>query len=117
MKSDLKMFHVHFWMCIHLFSRAIAWIWARTSSLSDGMNRKVFRLCIRTLISIFLRSGLSEQMVPKASLSSVSKESIAKLAFLYSLTPLDMQKVIMMALDEDLKLPEDRLRKVSCGIL
>ena len=50
-------------------------------------------------------------MVPKASLSSVSKESIAKLAFLYSLTPLDMQKVIMMALDEDLKLPEDRLRK------
>ena len=58
-----------------------------------------------------LRSGLSEQMVPKASLSSVSKESIAKLAFLYSLTPLDMQKVIMMALDEDLMLPEDRLRK------
>jgi len=58
-----------------------------------------------------LNSGLSEQMVPKASLSSVSKKLIAKLAFLYSLTPLDMQKVIMMALDENLKLPEDRLRK------
>ncbi|NYF25147.1 replication initiation and membrane attachment family protein [Sporosarcina sp. JAI121] len=58
-----------------------------------------------------LRSGLSEQMVPQAALSSVSKETISKLAFLYSLTPLDMQKVIMMALDEDLKLPEDRLRK------
>ena len=50
-----------------------------------------------------LRSGLSEQMVPKAALATVSKELIAKLAFLYSLTPLDMQKVVMMALDEDLK--------------
>lgn len=60
-----------------------------------------------------LRSGLSEQMVPKSSLASVSKELIAKLAFLYSLTPLDMQKVIMMALDEDLKLPEERLRKAA----
>lgn len=58
-----------------------------------------------------LRSGLSEQMVPQSALSAVSKKSIAQLAFLYSLTPLDMQKVIMMALDEDLKLPEDRLRK------
>ena len=38
---------------------------------------------------------------------------IAKLAFLYSLTPLDMQKVVMMALDEDLNLPEDRLRKAA----
>jgi len=60
-----------------------------------------------------LRSGLSEQMVPQSALSAVSKNSIAKLAFLYSLTPLDMQKVIMMALDEDLKLPEDRLRKAA----
>lgn len=60
-----------------------------------------------------LRSGLSEQMVPQAALSVVSRETIAKLAFLYSLTPLDMQKVIMMALDEDLKLPEERLRKAA----
>ncbi|GEN82241.1 replication initiation and membrane attachment protein [Sporosarcina luteola] len=58
-----------------------------------------------------LRAGLSEQMVPKASLASVSKELIEKLAFLYSLTPIDMQKVVMMALDENLKLPEERLRK------
>lgn len=60
-----------------------------------------------------LRSGLSEQMVPQAALSSVSKAMIAKLAFLYSLNPLDMQKVVMMALDEDLKLPEERLRKAA----
>lgn len=60
-----------------------------------------------------LRSGLSEQMVPQSALSSVSKELIAKLAFLYSLSPLDMQKVIMMALDEDLQLPEARLRRAA----
>lgn len=60
-----------------------------------------------------LRSGLSEQMVPQAALSSISQELIAKLAFLYSLTPLDMQKVIMMALDENLQLPETRLRKAA----
>lgn len=58
-----------------------------------------------------LRAGLSEQMVPKSALTSVSNELIAKLAFLYSLTPIDMQKVIMMALDENMKLPEERLRK------
>ena len=52
-------------------------------------------------------------MVPQAALAAVSKEMIAKLAFLYSLTPLDMQKVVMMALDEDLQLPEDRLRKAA----
>ncbi len=60
-----------------------------------------------------LRSGLSEQMVPQAALASVSQELIAKMAFLYSLTPLDMQKVIMMALDENLQLPEARLRKAA----
>lgn len=58
-----------------------------------------------------LRAGLSEQMVPQSALTSVSKRLIEKLAFLYSLTPIDMQKVIMMALDEHLKLPEERLRK------
>ena len=60
-----------------------------------------------------LQSGLSEQMVPQSALSSVSREIIAKLAFLYSLTPLDMQKVVMMALDEDMQLPEARLRKAT----
>ncbi|CAM3156356.1 DnaD domain protein [Filibacter tadaridae] len=58
-----------------------------------------------------LRSGLTEQMIPLSALNAVSREIIEKLAFLYSLTPLDMQKVVMMALDEDLGLPVDRLRK------
>ncbi|KXH87212.1 replication initiation and membrane attachment family protein [Sporosarcina sp. HYO08] len=60
-----------------------------------------------------LRSGLSEQMVPQSALSSISNDLIARLAFLYSLTPLDMQKVIMMALDDQLQLPEERLRKAA----
>lgn len=60
-----------------------------------------------------LQSGLSEQMVPQASLASVSRSMIAKLASLYNLNPLDMQKVVMIALDEDLKLPEERLRKAA----
>lgn len=60
-----------------------------------------------------LRSGLTEQMVPGAALASVSKTLIAKLAFLYTLSPLDMQKVVMMALDENLQLPEARLRKAA----
>lgn len=60
-----------------------------------------------------LHSGLTEQMVPRAALTSVSKSLIAKLAFLYSLTPLDMQKVVMMALDEHLQIQEARLRKTA----
>lgn len=60
------------------------------------------------------RSGLSEQMVPKSSIASVSKELIEKLAFLYSLSPLDMQKVVMMALDgNNMQIPEERLRKAA----
>lgn len=60
-----------------------------------------------------LYAGLTEQMVPRAALASVSRTLIAKLAFLYSLTPLDMQKVVIMALDENLQLPEARLRKAA----
>lgn len=60
-----------------------------------------------------LRLGLSEQMVPQSALSQVPQDLIAKLAFLYSLTPIDMQKVVMMALDEKLQLPEDRLRRAA----
>lgn len=60
-----------------------------------------------------LNAGLTEQMVPQAALASVSRKLIAKLAFLYSLTPLDMQKVVIMALDENLQLPEARLRKAA----
>ncbi|MGE7543421.1 replication initiation and membrane attachment family protein [Sporosarcina newyorkensis] len=58
-------------------------------------------------------SGLSEQMIPKSSLRSISQEMIAKLSFLYTLTPLDMQKVVMIAMDENHQVTEERARKAA----
>lgn len=58
-------------------------------------------------------SGLSEQMIPASSLRKISPEIIAQLGFLYSLTPLDMQKAVMIAMDENLHVTEERLRKAA----
>ena len=58
-------------------------------------------------------NGLSEQMIPKASLRAVSQEVIASLAFLYSLSALDMQKVVMIAMDENHQLTEEKIRKAA----
>lgn len=60
-----------------------------------------------------LRSGLSEQMVPQAAIAKLSKQVIEKIAFMYSLTPIDMQKIMMLALDENLEIPEQKLRKAA----
>ncbi|WP_153730632.1 replication initiation and membrane attachment family protein [Sporosarcina obsidiansis] len=58
-------------------------------------------------------SGLSEQMIPKSSLRNISQEMIAKLSFLYSLNPIDMQKVVMIAMDENHQVTEERMRKAA----
>lgn len=58
-----------------------------------------------------LRVGLSEQLVPSSVLTAEAKATIAKLAFLYHLTPLDMQKIILLALDEQMVLSDLRLKK------
>lgn len=60
-----------------------------------------------------LQSGLSEQLVPASLLTLEVRETIAKLAFLYHLTALDMQKVVILALDDDLGISQDRLRKAA----
>ena len=60
-----------------------------------------------------LKEGLSEQLVPSAALTVEAKEIISKLAFLYMLTPIDMQKVVLMALDENMALSGDRLKKAA----
>ncbi|BDH62559.1 replication initiation and membrane attachment protein [Lysinibacillus sp. PLM2] len=60
-----------------------------------------------------LMSGLSEQLVPSSAVTSEVKESIAKLAFLYHLTPLDMQKVVILALDDNMKITQERLKKAA----
>lgn len=58
-----------------------------------------------------LQEGLSEQLVPKSAMTIEAKEVIAKLAFLYNLSPVEMQKVVILALDDDLHLSESRLKK------
>lgn len=60
-----------------------------------------------------LQAGLSEQLVPASTLTLEIRETIAKLAFLYNLTPIDMQKVVILALDDDLKISQERLRKAA----
>ncbi|MCM3316970.1 DnaD domain protein [Rummeliibacillus stabekisii] len=58
-----------------------------------------------------LRTSLSEQLVPSSILTAEIKATIAKLAFLYHLTPFDMQKVILLALDDGMNLSDLRLKK------
>ncbi|ALC84752.1 helicase DnaB [Bacillus sp. FJAT-22090] len=58
-----------------------------------------------------LQDGLSEQLVPKSALTIEAKQVIAKLAFLYNLGPIEMQKVVILALDDDLHLSDARLKK------
>lgn len=60
-----------------------------------------------------LRQGLSEQLVPKRVLTASIKDTIAKLAFLYSWGPMDMQKVVLLAIDEDNKLTAEGLKKAA----
>ncbi len=60
-----------------------------------------------------LKAGLSEQLIPSAALTIQAKETIAKLAFMYQLTPLQMQKVVISALDDHNKLTTERLKKAA----
>lgn len=65
--------------------------------------------------------GLNEYMVPKRLFTLDIKVAIAKIAFLYNLSPMDMQKVVLMTLnaDDQLNIPlltknaEDYLRLTS----
>lgn len=58
-----------------------------------------------------LKSGLSEVMIPSHVLTLPVKELIAKVAFLYSFNPIDMQKVVMLAIDDQNRITEERLKK------
>lgn len=60
-----------------------------------------------------LQAGLSDQLVPANLLTLEVRETIAKLAFLYHLTALDMQKVVILALDDELGISQERLRKAA----
>lgn len=60
-----------------------------------------------------LRQGLSEQLVPNRVLTASIRAMIAKLAFLYSWGPLEMQKVVLLAIDDDYKLTVDGIKKAA----
>ncbi|MFD1030419.1 replication initiation and membrane attachment family protein [Metaplanococcus flavidus] len=58
-----------------------------------------------------LHQGLSEQLVPKRVLTASIKDTICKLAFLYGWGPLEMQKVILLAIDDDYRLTIEGIKK------
>ncbi|MGE7915397.1 replication initiation and membrane attachment family protein [Lysinibacillus xylanilyticus] len=74
-------------------------------------QQKVYPFYFEQFDFELLQAGLSEQLVPKSLLTIEVRENIAKLAFLYHLTALDMQKVVILALDDDLGISLERLRK------
>lgn len=56
-------------------------------------------------------AGLSENMVPKKAITPKVKETIAKLAFLYGIGPLEMQKIVISSLNESDMINIEKLRK------
>ncbi|ALF11775.1 replication initiation and membrane attachment family protein [Parageobacillus thermoglucosidasius] len=56
-------------------------------------------------------AGLSRYMVPKRAITPKVKEAIKKLAFLYGIGPLDMQKIVMSVIDPSDHIDIDALRK------
>ena len=60
-----------------------------------------------------LKAGLSEQLIPSSALTVKARETISKLAFMYQLSPLQMQKVVISALDEHNTLTTERLSKAA----
>lgn len=58
-----------------------------------------------------LHQGLSEQLVPKRVLTAPIRDTICKLAFLYGWGPLEMQKVILLAIDDDYRLTIEGIKK------
>lgn len=63
-----------------------------------------------------LKSGLSEQLVPSKTLTIEIREVIAKLAYLYRFNPIEMQKVVILALDDQMNLTRDRLKKAAADV-
>lgn len=76
-------------------------------------QQKVYPFYLEQFDFDLLQAGLSEQLVPSNLLTLEVREAIAKLAFLYHLTALDMQKVVILALDDDLGISQERLRKAA----
>lgn len=81
--------------------------------LTENAQSKEYPFYFEQFDFHLLQAGLSEQLVPSSALTLEVRESISKLAYLYHLTPLDMQKVVILALNDDLKISQERLRKAA----
>lgn len=60
-----------------------------------------------------LLDGLSEHLLPRKLVTPDIKRLITKLAFLYGYSPLDMQKIILLAVDDPTHISTERLKR-SC---
>ena len=60
-----------------------------------------------------LLAGLNEQLVPTKMLTADVREEIAKLSFMYQLSPIEMQKVVIMAFDHNMEFSFERLKKAA----
>jgi replication initiation and membrane attachment protein len=58
-------------------------------------------------------AGLSANMVPKRAINAKVKDAIKKLAFLYGIGPLDMQKLVISVIDPYEHIDIDALRKAA----
>ncbi|MCY7779938.1 replication initiation and membrane attachment family protein [Bacillus haynesii] len=58
-------------------------------------------------------AGLSDTLIPRKALTDQVKETIKKLAFLYGIEPLQMQNVVMSAVDEHDTITTEALRKAA----
>ncbi|MDF0727489.1 replication initiation and membrane attachment family protein [Cytobacillus sp. S13-E01] len=58
-------------------------------------------------------AGISEVMIPQKSITPKVKDAIKKLAFLYTIDPIEMQNIVMSALDHNETIDIEKLRKSS----
>lgn len=58
-------------------------------------------------------AGISEVMIPKKSVTLKVKEAIKKLSFLYGINPIEMQGIVMSALDPTETIDIEKLRIVA----
>ncbi|MFO6497875.1 MULTISPECIES: replication initiation and membrane attachment family protein [Bacillus] len=80
--------------------------------MKEGTGRSVTVTEDEFDFQLFL-AGLSETLIPRKALTDQVKETIKKLAFLYGIDPLDMQNVVMSAVDEHDTITSEALRKAA----
>ncbi|QHZ48009.1 replication initiation and membrane attachment family protein [Bacillus sp. NSP9.1] len=80
--------------------------------MKEGTGRSVTVTEDEFDFQLFL-AGLSETLIPRKALTDQVKETIKKLAFLYGIDPLDMQNVVMSAVDEHDAITSEALRKAA----